>query len=157
MSDAKEWRCPREPNHDVEVTRWGWPQCAVCRAAPPYHERPSYLDPNTTLLLYVPASGPARSIIAPGAGIVGFTKSGLDVVAYEGWTNGAMQYEGRDARGLWEAGVFHASGRMVTGYPTIAQGAFPQGDLMSVGVYNPTTNEIVVLDEEHLNEWLGVS
>lgn len=168
MSDitVTSWTCWRNPEHDrVNTTMFGWPQCAICRAAPEFHERPNYLPENFVLGIYVPVDGDALrrraiAMIAPRSAVVGLHDGGDGddariQVYYEGWTNGPMQYADRDARGLWEAGVYHAASRMVTGYPTIAQAYLPADQLAYVGLYYPKTKRIIVDADQRLAEWLA--
>jgi len=156
-----QFTCWRDPAHQaVNQTIYGWPQCGICRAAPPYHERPSYLHEDFVLGLYVPADGRATAIIAERSAVVGLPDGGegddaWTQIYYEGWINGPMQYGDRDARGLWEAGVEHAASRMVTAYPTVAQANLPAGTLQYVGLYWPVDKRIVVDNEGALERWLA--
>lgn len=162
VKSASDFTCWREPQHtQISTTLFGWPQCATCRAAPPYHERPDYLVPGFALGLYVP-TGPLAAIVAPRSGVVGLP-DGADrddpearvSIYYEGWTNGAMQYEGRDAQGLWEAGVEHAASRMVTSYPTIACALPRASELTYFGLYWPKTKRMEIDFPEVLERWLA--
>lgn len=154
-----DWTCWRDPTHATAATIFGWPQCLTCRAAPPYHERPSYLPEDLKLVIYVPTEDPRmRAVIAPRSAIVGLPVGGSGErtsIYYEGWVNGPMQYADRDARGLWEAGVEHAAGRMVTDYPTVAQANVLSRRLKRVGMYHPRTHQIDVADEGALDAWLN--
>lgn len=159
--DASDFICWRDPAHDgISTTMFGWPQCAVCQAAPPYHDRPKYLVPGFALGLYVPLpSKPINAMIAPRSGIVGLPTGGDGDDArvhiyFEGWINGPMQYAGRDARGLWEAGVEHAASRMVTRYPTTAALTPRASELKSVGLYWPRADNFQITDEIGLALWL---
>lgn len=158
MSNNLDWTCWRNPRHPVKPHPvFGWPQCQHCQAAPQYHERSQWLPADLQLAIYVPSPF-ARFGVAPGAGIVGVNPPlGNDIVFvhYEGWVHGAMQYADRDARGRWEAGVYHAASRLVTAYPTIAQANVPRQQLRRIGTYNPTTDVVTVTDEAALSVWLG--
>lgn len=150
------WSCWREPEHTVAShPDFGWPQCIDCGAAPPYHERPAYLDERLELTIYVP-EGPIRAIIAPRSGVVGlpYPKAERAAVYYEGWVNGPAQYADRDARGLWEAGIEHAASRMVCQYPTAATLAPELKMLTAIGVYRPRDNSFTITNEEALEAWL---
>lgn len=150
-----EWECWRDPSHEVGKSPLGWPQCKVCRAAPPYHERPNYVPDNLMLGVFVPKRRTsAMLMISARSGVVGYWVGQRVMTYYEGWANGPMQYADRDARGLWEAGIEHAAGRLITDYPTVAQGFFPGDDLIQIGFYNPKTKRLIVNDEAALNEWL---
>lgn len=155
MTVLTDWKCWRDPQHTAIDTHpmFGWPQCATCRAAPPYHERPNYL-PELLLDVYVLTT--PSSIIAEGSGIVGDPSHAEDrvLVHYEGWIHGARQYEHLDARGRWEAGLLHAAGRMVTGYPTMAAGLLPTSQLKKIGTYDPRTHRVEVEDEQALAAWI---
>lgn len=152
--------CWRDPSHLViSTTMFGWPQCGICRAAPPFHERPGYLPENFALAIYVPVDNRATAIISPRSAVVGLPNGGegeddWTQVYYEGWLNGPMQYGDRDARGLWEAGIEHAASRMVCAYPTIAQANLPSHMLQYVGLYWPATKVLVVDKPDALEEWL---
>ena len=122
MTTTTTWTCWRDPAHDQIAFHdtFGWPQCMVCRAAPPYHERTEYLDERLNLTLYVPVHGGfIERIAAPRSAVEGLPAGDERAVVYiEGWINGPMQYADSDVRGLWEAGVEHAASRMDTAYPT---------------------------------------
>lgn len=151
------WTCWRDPSHQGidPHPQFGWPRCTECGAAPAYHERPDHLPAGLTVNVYVPTPGPrASDNLAPRSAVVGLpTEGGVDVY-FEGWTNGPAQYGGRDARGLWEAGVEHAASRMVTAYPTTARRFVPPGDVLQVGTYEVATRVVTVTDEVALDDWL---
>lgn len=150
------WACWREATHPVTNTLWGWPQCARCGAAPQYHERGRYLYEDLTLTIFVPnGETPAVLGLEPRTALVGIVDETHVDVYYEGWKHGAAQYEGRDARGKWEAGVQHAADRMVTAYPTSARAFMGTTHLTPVGTYRPSTDTIEVFDEEALESWLS--
>lgn len=156
MDSQWTWECWRDPSHhDVVTTPFGWPQCGVCRAAPPYHERPAYLPAGFTVNLYTPVPGSRPFLFAPRSGIVGVPLGSRVNVYYEGWVHGPAQYADRDSRGLWEAGIEHAASRMITGYPTVAQACLPTDALAQVGTYDPRTKQVTVDDEPALNAWLN--
>lgn len=154
------WQCWRDASHDqIITTEFGWPQCSTCWAAPAYHERPDYVPAHFVLGIYVPdpTNWRAAATVEPRSGIVGLpTGVGGEYISvyYEGWVNGPMQYAERDARGLWEAGIQHAAGRMVVDYPTIARAHLPSNSLTRIGIYRPKSGEIELTDEARLNEWL---
>jgi hypothetical protein len=139
-----------------------WPICVDCEASPSYPDRYAYLDPYLELDLYVPApntdasASPRLATLAPRTAIVGrpHLDPGRVEVYYEGWVNGPAQYGDRDARGLWEAGVEHAAGRMVVRYPTVAKSVVGISDLVYVGGYWPVQKRLVVTDEAALTAWL---
>ncbi|NUS02039.1 MAG: hypothetical protein HOV97_05690 [Nonomuraea sp.] len=163
--DPNDFRCWRDPEHKVVNTSvYGWPFCMTCRAAPPFHERREYLHANFAVALYVPTDWRGNAIIAKRAGIVGLPNEAVDSadgddgwvnLYFEGWVNGAMQYEGSTPRQLWEAGVYHAADRMVTDYPTIARAHLPQSALRYIGIYRPKGGTFDVHDNEALEEWLS--
>lgn len=149
------WTCWRNPAHEVGTHPvFGWPQCKVCSAAPPYHERPDYLPEGLLLRVYVPSSAsnwkPAR-----GSGIVGVPNPAMDhaTVHYEGWIYG--QHADLDPRRRWELAVQNAAGRMVTDYPTIAQVYVGLENLVPIGHFDPRSRVITVDDEQALAAWLG--
>lgn len=157
--EISTWACWRDATHEVAATQYGWPQCVVCRAAPPYHERPDWLPDDFALGIYLPTDWRPTAIIAPRSGIVGLPvgdgQQWIDIY-YEGWINGPMQYDDRDARGLWEAGVQHAASRMVTNYPTIACAHMYASSLVRIGTYYPkAVRRIELTDESKLEEWLA--
>lgn len=156
---AATWVCWRDPAHTVNETFYGWPVCFACGAAPVFHERWEYLRDNIVLGIYVLKPGPLNAIIAPRSGVVGLHDGGDGAedrteLYYEGWVNGPMQYADRDARGLWEAGIKTAAGRMVTRYPTIAC-ATPKSDAVrAIGLYHVKEDVVAVDDEQALTQWL---
>lgn len=164
MRATETWQCWRDPSHVTKPhPQFGWPQCQACAAAPAYHERVDYLPANLRLTLYVPSrlnGGGAffkdRFWVHPRSAIVGLGSGAKETVVYfEGWIHGPMQYNGRNARGLWEAGVEHAASRMVTAYPTSAMAAIPIIELQAIGTYDPITRTFDVQDEPALARWLA--
>ena len=157
-----DWTCWRDPAHHVDVRpSLGWPQCTVCGAAPAYHKRPAYLPGGFLLTVYVPAKGWATRSdpigqIAARSAIVGIPDD--PTVYFEGWTHGPAQYGDRDAHGLWEAGIEHASSRLVTAYPTTAivhLGGARADALRRVGSYDPRRRSLDVTDEAAVTWWLA--
>lgn len=156
--------CWRNPSHAIGVHPvLGWPECSVCRAAPPYWERGQYLPETFELGIYVPDG---TGYIAGGSAVVGYPiERPMDettppyyevLVYYEGWIHGACQYEGLDARGRWEAGLLHAADRLVTAYPTAAMATLPAPRLKRVGSYDPKHKRIIeITDNEALEAWLA--
>jgi len=155
-----EWTCWRDSAHTVNQTIFGWPKCFDCGAAPDYPVRFELLHERFALGLYIPHPEAGTQTIKPGSGIVGLPED-AEVgdpwikLYYEGWVYGAMQYEGRDARGKWEAGVEHAAERMVCAYPTAGQIMVPQVDVQIVGLYFPKTKTFQVDNDNLLNRWLA--
>lgn len=157
MSTA-DWTCWRDSSHATTIhPDFGWPRCTECGAAPPYHERPLFLDPRLELTLYVPApDARVRSMIAARSAIVGLPTGPERALVYlEGWINGPMQYADRDARGLWEAGVEHAASRMVCQYPTAGLLSPRLNELVAIGTFNPSSDLLDVTNEKALDEWLA--
>ena len=76
-------------------------------------------------------------------------------MSYEGWINSPMQYGDRDARGLWEAGVYHAADRLITDYPTVARAHLRASSLQYIGLYWPRQQRMEVENEEALERWLA--
>jgi hypothetical protein len=153
-----EWTCWRDASHETTIhPDFGWPRCAECGAAPEFHERPSYLDERLELTIYIPNRGHSfiGAMVAPRSGIVGLPMGERALVYYEGWVNGPAQYADRDVRGLWEAGIEHAAGRMVCQYPTVALMSPKVDELEAIGTYNPTTRVVTVTDEKALEGWLA--
>lgn len=150
------WVCWRDPRHvDVMITRFGWPQCRVCAAAPAYHERGKWMSSDLTVPVFVPApEAPMRHVVAPGSAVVGCSAGGFAEVTYEGWVYGAHQYAHLDTRGRYEAAVLHAADRLVTDYPTRARMVVAEDELVHVGDYNPTTRVLDVTDQDALTHWL---
>lgn len=153
------WPCWRDASHEVKPhPTFGWPQCTVCQAAPPYHERPNYLPDDLSLDVFIPAGGAALAQLALGTAVVGLSSrmDGYVETYYEGWIYGAAQYEGLSPRGKWEAGLEHAADRMVTAYPTSAMAHFPAHTLFKVGTYNPKTRQVTMTHTPALSTWLGI-
>ena len=151
------WTCWRDATHETTThPDFGWPRCQVCGAAPPYYERPAYVDDRLELTTYVPVeNSPLGKTVAPGSAMVGHSLGERALVYYEGWVHGPAQYADRDARGLWEAGIEHAASRMVTQYPTSAAMTPRTEELTPVGTYRPTTSTVTIADEEALGRWLS--
>mgnify|MGYP001765174084 CR=1 FL=1 len=150
------WTCWRDPAHDTtELTRLGWPECGVCGAGPSYPDRFEYVPNACEVAVYVPAPG-SSGRFAPRSAVVGYpTDDGQVRVYFEGWVYGPAQYGERDTRGLWEAGVDHAAGRMIVSYPTVATGVYPAESLIRVGTHWPKQLRTVVDDEDALTAWLN--
>lgn len=116
---------------------------------------------NAQLNVYVPKPGSRTGLLlAPRSGIVGLPYDTADkvMIYFEGWVNGAAQYENLDAFGKWEAGVEHAAGRMLTEYPTIAMRVVDEDELKLVGYYhcsNADGERIRLFDEEEVRAWLS--
>lgn len=154
-ADYLPWRCWRDAKHKVgKHSIYGWPQCTVCKAAPQYFERGRYLPDNFRLNIYVPIRNMMG--IFPASAIVGLPMGDRVQVYYEGWTHGAMQYEGKSPLDKWAGGLLHASDRMVTDYPTTAQAFLRRGDLHQVGSYVVQTRAYDITDERALHQWLGI-
>lgn len=156
---AADWTCWRDPAHETwKHDLFGWPSCRDCGAGPSYLDRFAQLPEDLAVGVYVPAPD-ARfgAVLAPRSAIVGLPEiDGVSTkVYYEGWVNGPAQYGDRDARGLWEAGVDHAAGRMVTRYPTIATAVVADTDLVRVGTFWPMPRRIEVTDEDAMAAWLA--
>lgn len=150
-----DWKCWRNEQHVIEPhPQFGWPRCAECMAAPAYWDRAKYMNEHYPLRLYVPKDDLAKVVIAKGSGVVGLPQGERVSVYFEGWLNGAMQYENLDARGKWKAGVYHAADRMITDYPTIAQASLRPEQLREIGWYFPLVQQVVLDDEKALIEWL---
>jgi hypothetical protein len=169
--------CWRDASHEVGETRWGWFQCKVCQAAPPYHDRK--VKDGVLLDIYVPRLDQAtgfrsRLLVAtlrPSTAIVGYrreveaseaadpNRAAIDtVISYEGWIYG--QYSELDLGERWKLGLLHASGRLVTEYPTVATQFARSVDLTKVGTYDPRFGDVKpadpidITDEDALNDWL---
>lgn len=147
------WTCWRDPHHTTETTKFGWPQCSQCGAAPAYHERFNAIPDTFTLNVYVPTDPRSLAMIARHSGVVGMPGEGdwIDTY-YEGWTLG--QYTDLEPRARWEHGILHATDRMVTNYPTIARAHLPHDTLTQVGTYAPKTKTLDITDPKALNTWL---
>lgn len=152
------WTCWRDRSHRVATDLlFGWPRCAECPAAPQYWERKP--DPSLTLLVFVPADStgkiPRQMTIAKGSAIVGIRlEHNLYKISFEGNIHNPLANLELDKQGRFESALIHAADRLVTDYPSVAVTSAAGDDLMAVGTYNPTTKELAILDEEHLNEWL---
>lgn len=162
QNTAVAWNCWREPSHQgITITQFGWPQCATCRAAPPYHERPQWLPENFTANIYVPLDRFAATL-KPGSAVVGVPTAASPQIDgevearvltyYEGWV---YDYDRPLDRETWAEGLLHAAGRMIAAYPTVAQAFVRAREVQAVGYYNPRTREVVLDDEDALNHWLS--
>lgn len=159
MTTPTPWTCWKNPEHATGLNdTFGWPTCRVCGAGPTYPERFEMLDPQRELGVYVPANEPniPGGPIAARSAIVGLHIEGTDrvLIYFEGWVNGTAQYGDLDPRGLWQAGVKHAAGRMVVDYPTTAKGMSRLEALTRVGTYWAKTDRIEVTDDAAINAWL---
>ena len=154
--DWKDWTCWRDASHPVGKHVLGWPQCKFCRAAPPYHERPRYIDPAWTATIYVPRD--SRLTIRPASGVVGYRVGDEHVSIYfEGFVHSAFQYEGLPPIERWEGAIKIAADRMATDYPTVASMMVKEEALEAIGTYSPRSGEIVVTDEAALRRWVGIA
>jgi hypothetical protein len=83
------------------------------------------------------------SNIAPGSGIVGVEADDQHYCVY---------YEGNlynaDNLSTWRQRVRHAAGRLLAGYPTVARGQFPKGDLNVIGYYHAASGRFEMLEDE---------
>lgn len=148
------WECWRDPSHrQVETTRFGWPRCGVCHAAPAYHDRWAYAKTaDVTVYLFVPVAGTyAATRIAPRSGVVGVHYEGDRVETYyEGWL---FSPPSDDVHENWRRAVELAAGRLVTAYPTVAQSLFPADSLVRVGHFS-VRHGITVDEPSALEAWL---
>lgn len=151
---SKSWKCWRDPSHQqVEITGYGWPQCAICHAAPAYHDRWAYArTQDITLSLFVPVAGTdAARRIAARSGIVGVLYQGDRIdTYYEGWIYSPPS---DDVHENWRRAVESAAGRLVTAYPTVARSLFPADSLIRIGHLN-VRDGITVDDPAALEAWL---
>lgn len=150
--DTARWTCWRDPSHEGgKNSDFGWPECKVCGAAPPYHERPNYLPADFALNVYILTE--PHYFIAPGSAIVGIEKESGVLAYYEGWIYDQLPEV--SVRDRWEAGVMQAADRMVTRYPTTGFGFMQSPVLKKVGTYLPRIHQLVMDDEETLKEYLN--
>lgn len=104
-------------------------------------------------LVFVPHEGAAERI-RPGSGIVAAPLPGEDLVHV--YFEGAV-YRQRDMARLADR-VFHAHGRLVENYPTVARMTLPPASLIEVGTFDPPSGTIAPIDahaEAVLASWLG--
>jgi len=108
------------------------------------------------LKIYVPRPGTSLArVIQAGSGVVGGAVSGRDgypvCVDYQGNLYGTGNIQ------TWEDKVFHAAGRHVTNYPTIARAWAMANELIEVGVFRCGDNwknpSYEITDPEALNQW----
>ena len=157
---TEPWKCWRDPSHRTDRDLlFGWPRCMECPAAPQYWERKP--NPNLVLLIFVPADDEGaiygQRHIAKGSAIVGIRLGdNLYKISYEGFIHTPQASLESNPKMRFEAALLHAADRLVTEYPSISVTSVHGDELFPVGLYNPTTKHIEILDEEHLNEWLEV-
>ena len=91
------------------------------------------------------------SRILPGSGIVGSSQCRGIRIDYEGNRNHACNIK------TWEDKVFHAAGRHVTNYPTIARALVTEENVIEVGVFRCEDNwknpSYEITNPEVLNQW----
>lgn len=106
-----------------------------------------------TLNVYVPNQGGAPSwIIAAGSGIVGTDYGDTITIDYEGNLYGAVNMV------TWADRIYHAAGRHLQRYPTVARVRLPPMELIQVGEMDMTTG-VVTLDPKtrhYAERWVGV-
>lgn len=159
MAEEATWKCWRDASHPTRPNPLlGWPQCTVCSAAPPYHERPSYLPPGFHTNLYVPQdqTSALRRYVA-GSAIVGITEDSEDENArvriyYEGWIYHRPSVDPFDS---WRQGVIVAADRLITSYPTAAMAWVSPKTLTKIGTYSPAGNVFTITDPTARDEWLA--
>ena len=106
-------------------------------------------------VIFVPEQGDISAHgIRAGSAIVGAPVPGADrvVVYYEGAVYGQSQMVRFADR------VFHAHGRLVERYPTVARMALPRTSLVEVGTFDPPSGTVTPIDgraEAALAAWLG--
>lgn len=159
----KPFLCWRVASHSIENHPvFGWPRCAECGAAPPYHQRPQYLPDNFSLGIYLPTeSTPLATMIAPGSGIVGVEhEGGRTSIYYEGFTVMLpSDLVGKAPYQLWHAALATAASRMITAYPTIAAAAPKNREVLRVGTYwiQSALFEIAEPYQDAVNRWMAES
>lgn len=80
------------------------------------------------LRIYVPAPGTfMRRWIIPGSGIVGRPRGSQVLIDYEGRKYNPVNIK------TWEDMVFHAAGRHISEYPTVARALVQEEELTPVG------------------------
>lgn len=115
---------------------------AIARLASPY-------------VVFVPREGDRSTKgIRRGSGVVGAPQPGAERVAV--YYEGAI-YEQPELARLADR-VFHAHGRLVENYPTVATMAVARASLVEVGTFDPASGTITPIDaaaEAALAVWLG--
>lgn len=104
-------------------------------------------------VVFVPRDG-ARLNISPGSGIVGVPMPGLELVVV--YFQGSA--EGQPGLARLADRVFHAHGRLVERYPTVARMTLPPNLLREVGTFDPASGAVSPVDahsETILAAWLG--
>ena len=105
------------------------------------------------LTIYVPVDPALKAVIRGGSGIVGSPAGGdkgLILVDYEGGLYGCADHRTLAGR------LYHAAGRHVQRYPTVARMMAPADKLQAVGTYCTDRWEIVdVTDLDAVEAWLG--
>lgn len=164
MTRTATFTCWRDASHQTQVHEpFGWPECEVCGAAPPYYDRIKYLDPDYQLALVVPnldTPPKSRVHIERGSGIVGFPLEWETTdrwqIEYEGFVYGPpTDLAGATPFERWKGGVRQAAGRCVTNYPTVARAWVVGGTLIQVGSFNPTTDQFTITDQAAIDAWLA--
>lgn len=166
---VESWKCWKDPAHPTRtVEALGWPACADpdCNGAPQPNERWAWVSPRLSLNLYAPPpsahgdadesterqwAGPGS--LAPGSAIVGIPDD--PQVYFEGFVHGAHGPGHENPFATWTQGVAVAANRLVTRYPTIARGNFPDARWTRVGIFVPFTGLIQVSNPTALGQWLG--
>jgi hypothetical protein len=105
------------------------------------------------LKIYVPAPESAyRRSIKAGSGIVGTFVNELDArikIDYEG----AIHQQGM----TWEEKIFHAAGRHVANYPTVARAWVEPAEMIEVGTFTCTDSwknrTYAITNSEALEAW----
>lgn len=114
-----------------------------------YHERSQRAEAEGVVLdVYVPEG--AASII-PGSGVVGSRDIGRTfiVIDFEGNKFGSENMRS------WAEKVFHAAGRHVCCYPTVARMTVSPSMVRKIGTYDVATDRIHLEDAEALKAWIG--
>ncbi|HEU0130808.1 MAG TPA: hypothetical protein VFQ85_07440 [Mycobacteriales bacterium] len=156
MTDT--WTCWRDPTHQpIATTRFGWPRCGACGAAPSYPERWAYAQAaDVTVDLYMPVAGTyAAQHVAARSGVVGVPDSDSDQIdtSYEGWL---YSRPGEDVHANWKKAVEAATNRLVVNYPTVARSRFPAEQLTRIGLVS-VRDGITVDDAMALEAWLNLT
>jgi hypothetical protein len=149
-----DWTGWHDPSHQpITTTRFGWPQCGVCHAAPDYPDRWKYAQAaDVTVGLYLPVADTyAAWRIAARSGVVGVADNDQIDAYYEGWLYGIP---GSDPDANWRAAVATAANRLVVSYPTVARSRFPADSLLQIGVFS-VRRGITVDNQPALDAWLA--
>lgn len=111
-------------------------------------------DKPVQLPVFVPApDAPVRASILPGSGIVGTFEHGRLLCDYEGNRYGSPELSRYADR------VFHAFGRHVEHYPTVARVWVAPEQMIEVGWFDRRTGRVELHDDparQLLSGWLGV-